>query len=236
MTDLLRGDGVTLVAAAVGLLVLVGAHRRGWLETGGVYAAVLVGTGVSLGLGAAALGMLMFFFVTSSGLGRVLHGSSGPPDEPGGRTGGQVFANAGVATLAAAAAAWLPGSVAWEAAFAGALAAATADTWASEVGEWRAGGTRLITTWRRVDPGVDGGVSWPGSVAACSGSLSVAALAVPAFGIPGFFWPVALAGVVGMLVDSLAGALIDRAHERVRNDAINWLATATGAAIGLLLG
>lgn len=233
---MLRADWVTLVAAGVGVMVLIGARRRGWLGTGGVYAAVLVGTGVVWGLGAAALGMLMFFFVTSSGLGRVLDDPTGPSDEPGGRTAGQVFANAGVATLAAAVAVWLPGSAAWEAAFAGALSAATADTWASEVGEWRAGGTRLITTWRRVDPGVDGGVSWPGSVAACAGSLSVAALAVPAFGMPRFFWPVALAGVVGMLVDSLAGALIDGAHERVRNDAINWLATATGAAIGLLLG
>jgi uncharacterized protein (TIGR00297 family) len=234
--DLLREHWVTLVAAAAGVLVLFGAHRRRWLGAGGVSAAAFVGVGVVWGLGATALGLLLFFFVTSSALGRALDGSTGRPDEAAGRTAGQVLANAGVATLAAAAAAWLPGTAAWEAAFAGALAAATADTWASEVGEWRAAGTRLITTGRRVDPGVDGGVSWPGSVAACAGSLAVAALAVPAFGSSRVFWPVALAGVVGMLVDSLAGALIDGAHERVRNDAINWLATATGAAIGLLLG
>ena len=227
---------VTLVSAAAGIAVLAIAARRAWLAPSGVGTAAVVGVLVVWGLGPPALAMLMFFFVTSSALTRFLRPAAfeGADSDAGGRLGGQVLANAGVAAAAAVAARLLSPHVPWEAAFAGALAAATADTWASEVGEWRRATTRLITSWRRVDPGVDGGVSWPGSIAAAAAALAVAALGAVAFDAPSLLWPVALGGMAGTTVDSLAGALVEGRRPWLANDTINWLATATGAVVALL--
>jgi uncharacterized protein (TIGR00297 family) len=56
------------------------------------------------------------------------------------------------------------------------LAAATADTWATEIGGlW---GRRVFTLWplRRVEPGTSGGVSLPGVIGALAGAASVSCL------------------------------------------------------------
>ncbi|OYR94661.1 hypothetical protein DJ71_01900, partial [Halorubrum sp. E3] len=121
-------------------------------------------------------------------------------------------------------------------AFAGATATAMADTLSSEIGGLF-DGPRLVTTLRRVEPGTDGAVTWQGELAGVGGALFVAGLA--AFGMPigdavaggGI---VALAGVAGMTVDSLLGALIE--GERVGNQAVNFLATLSGAIVAVAAG
>ncbi len=120
-------------------------------------------------------------------------------------------------------------------AFAGAVATAMADTLSSEIGGLF-DDPRLITTLRPVDPGTDGAVTWQGEVAGLAGAFAVAAIA--AVGMPlgspivaaGI---VAAAGVAGMTVDSLLGAVIE--GETVGNQAVNFLATLAGAivAVGL---
>jgi uncharacterized protein (TIGR00297 family) len=197
---------------------------------------VLVGAAVLWGVGPRGFALLAFFFVTSSVLTRLPGKGRGRDSDRGGRTASQVFANAGVATMVALAVRWFPDAQGAVAAFGGALAAATADTWASEIGEWRGGGTRLVTTWRRVDPGVDGGVSWPGTGAAVAASVAVAGLAAGLFGATAPVGPILAGGMVGMAVDSLAGATIEGRAPLVRNDAVNWLGTAAGAVSALVLG
>src|SRR5699024_8540556 len=93
--------------------------------------------------------------------------------------------------------------------FAGSLAAAMADTLSSEVGGVF-DSPRLITTLEPVPPGTDGGVTWQGVLAGVAGSVLVAGLA-------GLALPVSLIGVVviattgviGTVVDSLLGALVE---------------------------
>ena len=119
----------------------------------------------------------------------------------------------------------------WALAFAGSLAAAMADTLASEVGGLF-DGPRLVTTLQRVEPGTDGAVTWQGELAGAAGAALVAGLAAGTMPVGG---PTTLAavivlaaGVVGMTVDSLCGAVIE--GDLVGNETVNFLATVAGAA------
>ncbi|GAB7008876.1 TIGR00297 family protein [Halorubrum trueperi] len=121
-------------------------------------------------------------------------------------------------------------------AFAGATATAMADTLSSEIGGLY-DRPRLITTLQPVEPGTDGAVTWQGEVAGLAGGLVVGGLA--AVGMPvvdpavggGI---VVVAGVAGMTVDSVLGALIE--GELVGNQAVNFLATLVGAIVAVALG
>jgi uncharacterized protein (TIGR00297 family) len=141
----------------------------------------------------------------------------------GARTARQVVANGGVAALAALAGSWT--------AFAGAIAAATADTWATETGAHARALPRLITTWRSVPAGTDGGITVLGTLGGCAGAAVIAALSM-AVGHAGI--AIAVAGVLGMFVDSLLGASVQGSVRWLDNDAVNLATTISGAGFGLL--
>jgi uncharacterized protein (TIGR00297 family) len=225
------------LASATALLPLT--VWAGWLTWGGAGAALLVAVALVVGEGWTGVLLLLAFFATSSMLtkaGRPRRGlPEGAPDRDAeGRSASQVFANGGVAASCA-----LLGVVglgpATHYAAAAALAAATADTWASEIGVWAGGGTRLLTDWQRVEPGRSGGVSWAGTMAGLAGALMIGALAALAWGQPEALAAVSLGGVGGMLVDSWVGAAWEHRVSWIGNDAVNWLGTAAGAGLGMLI-
>jgi uncharacterized protein (TIGR00297 family) len=219
-----------------------------WLSPGGTLAALLVGTAVLAGSGWAGLGLLFLFFLSSSWL------------TPGGgrRTAVQVAANGGVAATAALLSRLDP---LWVAAFAGALAAAAADTWSTEIGGRSRTPPRLITTGRRVEPGTSGGITWLGSAGGAAGATLVAAAAV-LLGLTSLHSAALVAGggIAGGVVDSVLGATLQARYrcpacgaalEKPRhgcgepailmrgvawlnNDAVNLAATVVGAAITVL--
>ncbi|GAB3695197.1 TIGR00297 family protein [Halorubrum pallidum] len=160
-------------------------------------------------------------------------------ENEGARGTGNVLANSAVALAAVvgyAATAHVDVPAApFALAFAGATATAMADTLSSEIGGLY-DGPRLVTTLRPVDPGTDGAVTWQGELAGGAGGLLVGGLA--AVGMP-IGDPVTggavvvCAGVVGMTADSLLGALIE--GDAVGNQAVNFLATLSGAAAAVAL-
>jgi len=222
-----------------------------WLTPGGAAAAVLMGSAVTVGQGLHGLALLIAFFTTSS-----LMTSRTAQDlrEARGRTARQVLANGAVAAAAAV--------LGWGAAMAGAIAAATADTWATEMGRRAAAAPRLLTSWRRVTPGTSGGVTALGTVTGIAGATFVGLLDVwlteGAVAIAGL---VAVAGIAGMLADSLLGASVQArfgcptcgrlwespramCHAPLRhargirwldNDAVNLAATLVGAGSAAML-
>ena len=133
------------------------------------------------------------------------------------------MANGGVAALAALAGSW--------AAFAGALAAATADTWATEIGRYSRKPPRLITTGKPAAAGTDGGMTLVGTVGGIAGAAFMAALAF--LFEPRVAVAVAVAGVFGMLLDSLLGATVQGAVRWLDNDAVNLAATLAGAVVAV---
>ena len=167
-----------------------------WLTRGGVAAALIVGGAVWWGLGWGGLAPLFAFLFTGSLLTRLAEGGAGP------RNARQVLANGAVAAVAACLGSWP--------AAAGAIAAATADTWATEIGSFSPHPPRLITTGAPVPRGRSGGMTLLGTLGGIGGALAIAtvsALVAPDLRGQGV-WVVGVAGCVGMLVDSLAGATL----------------------------
>ncbi len=169
-----------LLSSGIALL----ARRRKALSRSGVPAAIVSGTTV-FGLGGPDWGLgLIFFFVSSSLLSRLRAGEKertvGEKFSKGAeRDLLQVMANGGVATLCALGSALADaesqgtaGQDLWQAAFSGALATATADTWATEIGVLATQPPRLITSGRRVARGTSGGITSLGTLAAAAGALA----------------------------------------------------------------
>jgi len=228
--------------AGAGLLAAAGA-RLGWLTWGGAAAGWLIGSSVLLGGGLFAGGLLAVFFVSSSLLTKWSEGADVTADSggPGRRTGMQVVANGLWAAVGALAIPGFP-AVGW-AVLAGALGAAQADTWATEIGAWSRRPTRLISTGAVVPPGTSGGITPLGTTGGVAGAalMAVAALTgrVPA--------PAALSallgGSLGMVFDSWLGATVqgdsaavERGWAWCTNDVVNLAGTGAGALMGLGLG
>jgi uncharacterized protein (TIGR00297 family) len=118
-------------------------------------------------------------------------------------------------------------------AFAGSIAAAMSDTLSSEIGGLY-DDPRLITTFRTVPPGTDGGVTWQGGLAGVVGAGIVAGISFVAFALsPVGTGVVLLAGVCGMVVDSLLGATVE--GTLVDNKGVNLAATTVAGVVAALL-
>lgn len=192
------------------------------LSYSGAVAATLLGTLVyGFGGWQAAL-ILITFFVGSSLIGRLARLGNVSVEaayaKGAERDAGQVLGNGvvagllsvGLGTSAASAWSWL--------AFSGAIAAVTADTWATELGALSPSAPRLLThPTRPVRPGTSGGVSLIGTLAGSLGAIVIAALT--ALVVPGghtaWILPIAVAGVVGALFDSLLGATVQTMYRCV---------------------
>jgi uncharacterized protein (TIGR00297 family) len=185
----------------LGALIGYLAYRAGALSASGAWAAALVG-GLIFGLGGVAWAVLLLaFFLSSSALSRTFSARKIQASEKAAkgsrRDWGQVFANGGLGALLALLQALFPGLPWFWVAYAGALAAVNADTWATELGALSRVPPRLILSGEVVEPGSSGGVTWAGYLAALAGAalIGLGALAFPP-----------LRGSLGLLVDSLLGA------------------------------
>jgi len=91
-----------------------------------------------------------------------------------------------------------------------ALAAATADTWATEIGTLARQKPRLITTFRSVPAGTSGGITWAGLSGALGGAFIIA-LTGWMFSNPWsqvVLFAVTISGMLGSIVDSYLGATL----------------------------
>ncbi len=147
----------------------------------------------------------------------------------GGRTAAQAMANLGIAALVVAIAA-----TGWPVLALAALAEAAGDTSSSEIGMAFPGKTLLVTNFKSVPPGTDGGMSLFGTIAALLGAASVAVAAVATGLVPiSRLATIMLAGFFGTIVDSLLGAVFER-RGLLDNDLVNLISTA--AAVGMAWG
>lgn len=233
MENVVLSRGLLIVLGALlSLAIAIGARAAGALTRDGAVAAVIAGTLV-FGFGGLGAGVLLVtFFITSSLLTRWRAERKSHPEHRRGRTAAQVMAN-GAAT--AVAAVWwgvAPSGLA-AAALAGALATATADTWATEIGTLSPEQPRLITTRRPVPPGTSGGVTWWGTIAGILGATIISAETYAFFDVsPAVVW---LAGILGMTVDSILGATAEGTVGWMNNDAVNFFGTLSGAVLAMVM-
>lgn len=181
-----------LSGALLAAVISLAAWRAGSLSRQGAFAAAMLGI-VIFGLGGLGWAILLLgFFISSSILSRLFKRNKSALEamfsKGSQRDAAQVAANGGIAGLFVLLHVFLPGSVwAW-AAFAGALAAANADTWATELGVLSRAVPRLITSGKTVERGTSGGITPLGTLASASGALLIALLAV-------LFWQGRVAGL-----------------------------------------
>jgi len=198
------------------MIISLLAYRAHTLSKSGVIAAAVLGT-VVFGLGGlnwAAL--LLAFFISSSGLSRLFKRRKAKFDEKfskgSRRDSGQVLANGGIAGLFVLLHLFFPEAIWPWLGCAGALAAANADTWATELGVLNPRPPRLLTNWKSVEQGTSGAVSLIGTLAALGGSLFIALIAAWAWPATLVNWllvgGIGLAGLLGSLMDSIFGATL----------------------------
>ncbi len=258
-----------LFSSTVGLL----AYRRRSLSRSGVAGAMATGT-TTVGMGGWSWGLtLIFFFVSSSFLSHFRAHEKAATAEDKFSKGSQrdllqVAANGGVATALA-----LVYGLSSEhelqqtlkAGYIGALATATADTWATELGVLSSRPPRLITTGKQTAPGTSGGITLPGTASSATGALALGT----------FFWFIQrkrkenfalpfialISGLLGSLFDSFLGATFQamyfcptcqketerrvhncdnkteilRGFPWLNNDGVNFLSTLFGAIAAMLL-
>ncbi len=203
------------------LAVALAAYRLNSLNKSGMLAALVMGT-IVFGFGGLPWAVLLLtFFITSSLLSKLFKSRKRKQVSANAkgsqRDQWQVLANGGVSTFFVLLHLLLPESILPWIGFAGALAAANADTWATELGVLSPTMPRLITNGKVVETGTSGGISLAGTVFSLMGSLLIAALAalpwqalspLPAASPALIVLSVSLAGLAGSLVDSVLGATI----------------------------
>lgn len=142
------------------------------------------------------------------------------------RTTGNIFGNSCVAVIALAMNVHI--------AFFGALAAALADTLSSEFGMLSKKKPVLLTTFKEVEPGTDGGVTALGTWSSLLGAAIIASIHFAWNGNAFLFGVLVLAGAFGSMVDSFFGAVFER-HKILGNTEVNFLGSGAGALLAFLL-
>lgn len=210
---------------AVAFLFAYSAYKVQVLSLSGTVAAFLLGTVVFAIGGVRWMIPMGIFFVFSSLLSRI--GKQKKViletvyEKTGNRDMMQVFANGGIAGLMV---------IVWHYtrldlfyyAFLGSLAAATADTWATEIGVFARQQPRYILNFKPVSMGTSGGITAIGTTGAAlgAGTLTLSGWALPIGNIPSFFQGkvflvIVISGIIGALLDSVLGATVQAQYQCV---------------------
>jgi len=194
-----------------GAVMSAGAYRFGLLTRSGALAAFALSVPI-FGFGGWmwAVPLLVFFGLSNalSKVGKRRKRQYSLVFEKGNRRDAfQVLANGGVAGVIAVLH-MVTGDVHLYAFYCASLAAAAADTWATEIGTLARGTPRLITSLRPVPAGTSGGITLMGLLGASGGALSVALSGWAFYGDWGTVAWMTACGVTGCLIDSLLGATV----------------------------
>jgi len=192
------------------------AYKKRSLQKSGFVAAIIIGTLLYGFTNAKMYILLMVFFISSSiitKLKRVTHESKG-------RKAIQVVANASAALIFSFLYMKTLNHMYLVIATIG-IAAANADTWASEIGRFSKKDNRSILTFKKIQKGESGGITLLGIIASLCGSILIAVFYVLLYSIEQQFhlslfinslW-IVLGGFIGSIIDSYLGILIQEKYE-----------------------
>jgi len=229
------------LAIAVNLALALLAYALKAASTSGAICGFWLGTAIYLGYGYKSFILLFAFVLLGSAatrLGLAKKAARGVAERrSGARSWREALANLLVAACFAILVITTHHEPAFLIALVAALAEAAGDTVSSEIGQWVSDRAYLITTFKPVRAGEDGGVSLAGTVAGLAVSAAIVGLGL-GLGLCGpyrFAGPaIALgAAVAGNLLDSFLGATLER-RGLVTNGMVNF--AGTGVAGGLALG
>ena len=228
---------LNLIAAAI-LAFSFGyfAYRARAMDLSGLFSGALIGILLIVFADVRWFLVLLIFFALGSGTTRYRFDYKRRLGVEEGKSGVRGYRNVFANGIVAAAAAVLYGVTqhpACIALFLGAVATAAADTVASEIGV--TGKTPyLITTFERVRPGTNGGVTLVGEVVATAAAFVIGLVAlVIGVATPEMMLVTVAAGFVGTNADSLVGAVFEN-RGLIGNSGTNLVATIAGGVFAAL--
>ncbi|MBM7633714.1 DUF92 domain-containing protein [Geomicrobium sediminis] len=244
-----------IYSSAIALIAIV-AYRFKSLTGLGALTAFLIGVLIAYFFEVQGLIILALFFITSTVLGRLKASSFTREKEQ--RTSLQVLANGGVAAVAALLVPFF-GDIAVYL-FLASLAAATSDTWATEIGRRYGGKPFHLRQISKDEIGRSGAMTIIGTIASLAGSFLIAIAGFALFSLPAIsIVIITLAGFIGAFIDTVVGAFIqeerrcvvcgdlteDKHHcerqtvfgrgvPKITNNVVNFICTSSAALITLL--
>jgi uncharacterized protein (TIGR00297 family) len=250
-----------IIAFLAAFIISFTAYKLRMLSFSGMIAAVVTGSIVFGFGGISAAVLLVTFFLSGSLLSKLnrKHGDA--------RNWKQVLCNGIVPSVAVIIIVLRP-DLREEITllFLGALATATADTWATEIGMRFGAKTYNIFTFRKMQKGLSGGVSLIGIFASAFGAFAIAAISLINFSDTDMLCGLVLVKVIpviticgtcGALLDSLIGATVQAKYQLpdgsiteskadgailysgipfIGNNATNLIATLWGGVIAVWVG
>jgi len=237
------------IALSLSILLALIAFVLNWLTIDGMTAATLFGV-IAFGLGGiVGAAIVLTFFISSSLLSKNLLNEESLQENKFRRDGEQVWSNGFWFAL------WvmlwfLTKQEAFLIAGVASMAAATADTWASEIGGHRVKGkTWLVPSFKTVRPGTDGGISVVGTFASLVGAFFIGLIFWITYNEVTIFQflLIAISGIVGSLIDSLLGSKIQGSElnegfkkffpkhtNKIGNNTVNWMASGSASFVALI--
>jgi uncharacterized protein (TIGR00297 family) len=197
------------------LIAGISSYYLNFLKFSGLISVVIIG-GVIFGFGGMPFTFpILFFFISSSFLSLFKKGYKqrflSMFEKSGTRDISQVIANGGIPTILIVLSLWFRDMYIFPL-YLTAVAAATADTWATELGVLSPARPRLITTFKSMEKGTSGAISLTGSIAAIFGSIITVLIGYyyhPVNGYPyEYFIIAAMCGIFSCFIDSYIGASV----------------------------
>ncbi len=223
-------------AFALSLVLALISTKLGAVDESGLLSATLVGTVVILFTDIRFFLLLLAFHAAGSAATKYMYRvklERGIAEPAGGARGYvNVFSNS-LPALFFAINYGFYGIGAFKLAFVAAIATALGDTMASEIGK-TSEKVYLITNFRRVEAGTNGGVSVKGEIAAFAGCMIIVLLALALRMIsPAEVLTAFLASFAGVHIDSLLGATLEE-RGLLTNAGVNFLATLSAGLLCLI--
>lgn len=231
--------------ALIMLVFSLVAYKTRQLTASGSTVAFFVGFGITYFLGFGALTTMLLFFLFAGVLSKFAKirskvDTQGIQKKGSRRDGMQVFANGGMALVAAVLYGLSPSMVALVM-FASSVAEAASDTFAGEIGILSKSQPVSIITGRKMKSGLSGAVSALGSLAGLLGALFIAIYWMSNF-LPlegksfAYASIVAISGFFGCLMDSVLGATVQAHYYDQERDCLTEHPTSKGKELPLERG
>ena len=199
------------IGILLALIMIAISHYLKFLTTSGLVMTFLLAVTV-FGLGGIKWTIpILTFFILSSVLSKIGKGTKEKFKDTFEKTGtrdyAQVLANGGIAGVIVIISFFNPKEY-FYLFYLISLAVVNSDTWATEIGVFSKSKPRMITTFKKVEPGISGAISFYGTIGAFLGSLTLiwsGIFFLSEFNLSLFFLLV-ISGFIGSLIDSFLGA------------------------------
>lgn len=202
------------------------AYKKNLLNFEGILIANIIGIAIFLFSGNNLLYFLAaVLFFSAAELATYYSGARKPRHEV--RTAGNILGNSAIGLGCLL--------IGFNLGFFAAFASVLADKLSSEIGLLSRTKPRLITNFKPVPAGTDGGITLLGVAASAVGAAMIAAVHFALYADAAVFALIVASGIFGALVDSFFGAAFER-KRLLNNDEVNLLGSLGGTAFAWFVG